>query len=104
MNFDLQEGGAKEGGKKYYVVTKTSSGKTGGRYSSLNGPAAAAKKAASKRFGTKNSITITVKQTGVKNIKEFTYEATRTKLRNPVERTINGKTIKYLYNVEVKAV
>jgi hypothetical protein len=89
----------------HYTVTKTSAGKPGGRYTSKSGPAAAAKKAASKRFGkggSGNKLRLTVRETGTKS--EFTYDATRIKLAKPVVRKIKGVTITSEYSVDVKAV
>ena len=89
--------------QRHYVVVKSSAGKPGGRYASKSGPAAAAKKAASKRFGKAlHKLRLTVRETGTD--REFTYDAHRVKLAKPLVRTINGKTIKTEYTVEVKAV
>ncbi len=90
---------------RYFTVTKSSSGDVGGRYSSKSGPAAAAKKAASKRFqgsstGGKNKIRLTIRETGTND--EFTYDAERIKLDKPIVRKINGSTITSKYRIEVK--
>lgn len=98
-NLQHQNGGSSQ--TRYYVVAKTSSGSTGGRYASKSGPASAAKKAASKRFGRGNSVRLTVRETGT--AKEFMYVAKRIKLANPVVRKIDGKTIVSEYRVEVKS-
>ncbi len=88
---------------RHYVVLKSSRGEPGGRYSSKSGPAAAAKKAASRRFGKDNSdLRITVRETGTD--REFSYVAKRVKLSKPVVREIGGKKITSLYKVEVKSV
>lgn len=94
--------GAGTSNVRYYVVTKTSIGDVGGRYSSTTGPAAAAKKAATKRFGSSMKLRITVRETGTQ--KEFSYEAQRVKLDTPVVRTINGKTISTNYRVMIKSI
>jgi hypothetical protein len=74
---------------RYYTVTKTTVGNSGGRYGSHSG-ATAAKKAASKRFSTHNKMRLTVRETGTD--REYMYTATRVKLPKPV-RTIAGVTI-----------
>jgi len=95
-------GGAAKIAHRHYTVTKSSIGSPGGRYSSKSGPAAAAKKAASKRFGKGGSrVTLTVRQLGTD--RDFTYSATRTKLSVPVVRKIKGVTIKSEYMVKVKS-
>jgi hypothetical protein len=87
---------------KHYVVVKSSRGPPGGRYSSRSGPAAAARKAASRRFGRDNSdIRLTVRETGTD--REFAYVAKRVKLPKPVVREIDGKKITSLYKVEVRS-
>lgn len=99
---NLFKGGAgKE--ERRYTVTKASSGGDGGTYASKSGPAAAAKKAASKRFksGT-TKIRLTIRQLGSK--REFTYDAQRVKLPQPVIRKIGNTTVKSEYKTEVKAV
>lgn len=102
------EGGARRTANKgslfYYTVTKSSIGKSGGRYSSKSGPGAAAKKAASKRFGKASTgkMRLTVRENGTDH--EFTYDATRSKLAKPVVRKIGGVTITSEYQVDVKAV
>ncbi|KAG1654883.1 hypothetical protein FOA52_006527 [Chlamydomonas sp. UWO 241] len=83
-------------------VVRASSGKTGGRYASKSGPAAAAKKAASKRFGSKSSVRVTVRETGTD--REFTYDAKRVKLPKPVVRKIRGITVTSEYRVDVRSV
>ncbi len=87
---------------RYFTVTRTSIGETGGRYASKSGPAAAAKKAASKRFGKSksNQIRLTIRETGTAD--EFTYNAHRIKLDKPIVRKINGATITSKYRIEVK--
>ena len=89
-----------------YTVISSSMGKPGGRYSSNNGPAAAAKKAASQRFrgasAGSNKMRLTVRQLG--SDREFKYEATRVKLPKPFVRKIKGVTITSEYQVVVKAV
>ena len=87
---------------RHFTVTSASVGEPGGRYSSKSGPDSAAKKAASKRFGSKNAMRLTVRELGTK--KEFTYDAKRVKLAKPFVRKIGGKTIKSEYEVKVKAV
>jgi hypothetical protein len=89
-----------------YTVTKSSIGSPGGRYSSRQGPAAAARKAASQRFQSQTStrktkITLTIRQLG--SDKEFSYEAKREKLAKPVVRTISGQTVTSKYQILVKA-
>ena len=84
------------------MVTRSSAGKPGGRYASKSGPAAAAKKAASKRFGTKSKARVTVRELG--SDREFTYDATRVKLPKPIVRKIGGKTVTSEYRVEVRSV
>ncbi len=67
-----------------FTVVRTSCGESGGVYSSESGPAAAAKKAASKRFSTCaaagiNIIHLTIRETGRTNSdRVFSYIATRT--------------------------
>jgi hypothetical protein len=99
----LMEGGASSKSViRHYVVVRTSLGKIGGRYASNSGPAAAAKKAASTRFGIKNKMRITVRQTG--SDREFTYDATREKLAKPVVRRIAGVMVATSeYRIVVKA-
>lgn len=89
-----------------YTVTKCSFGSPGGRYSSRQGPAAAARKAASQRFQSQTSskktkISLTIRQLG--SDKEFSYEAKRVKLAKPVVRTINGQTVTSKYQIYIKA-
>ena len=89
----------------------------GGRYMSQN-PAAAAKKAASKLFkkiednkeknttkkSTVDNITFTIRETTAgSDKKEFKYIAERKLLKKPIERVINGVTITYMYDFDVKA-
>lgn len=99
-----KSGKSSDAGIRYFTVTKTSIGKIGGRYSSKSGPATAAKKAASKRFGSSksSSIRLTVREIGTD--KEFIYDAEHIKLTKPVERKINGRTVTSQYRVEVKKV
>ena len=94
---------AAAGELRHYVVVRSSAGKPGGRYASRSGPAAAAKKAASKRFGGKSSVRVTVRETGTD--REFTYDAKRVKLAKPVViKSIAGVIVTSEYRVEVKAV
>jgi hypothetical protein len=86
----------------HYSVTKSSVGKPGGRYASKSGPAAAAKKAASKRFGKGTKLRLTVRELG--SDREFTYDAARIKLAKPVVRKIKGVTITSEYRVDVRSV
>jgi hypothetical protein len=88
--------------KKNYVVVKTShGGLEGGPYTSGQGPASAARKAARQRFTKANSkIRITVRATH--GTREFTYNVTRVKLAKPVVRMIKGKEI--VNNYEIKCV
>lgn len=101
-----QKIGGSASAARHYVVTHTSIGAPGGRYSSKSGPAAAAKKAASQRFrgesNSKKGLQLTVRETG--SDREFTYNARRVKLQAPFTRTINGKKIVSEYEVEVRAV
>jgi hypothetical protein len=84
-----------------YTVTRTSVGAPGGRYTSKSGPADAARKAATKRFGeTKarsdiSELTLTVRQIGAvgASVREYTYDAKRTKLdRTKLDRTKLDRT------------
>ncbi len=94
-----------------YTVTKCSIGSPGGRYSSRQGPAAAARKAASQRLQTrttqkKTKITLTIRQLGTD--KEFSYEAKREKLAKPVVRKLPGlngttTTVTSKYHILIKA-
>ena len=87
---------------RYYIVMASSIGKPGGRYASKSGPFAAAKKAASKRFGKdETSMKLTIRETGTKN--EFTYDATRIKLDKPVVRKVGQTTIISEYKTDLKA-
>lgn len=88
--------------KKHYVVVG-SNGLESGRYSSSCGPAAAAKKAASRRFTDKvTRLEITVRETGTD--RTFTYTARRVKLARPVVRRVaGGREIRSEYVTEVKA-
>lgn len=97
----VRVGGAGVKGSVYTVV-RSSVGEPGGRYASKSGPAAAAKKAASKRFGTKRSVRVTIRETGTD--REFTYDATRVKLSKPVIRKIGGVTVTREFRVKVVAV
>ena len=90
-----EKSGGKTTSTRTFTVMSCSIGKPGGRYSiSTGGPAVAAKKAATKRFSeasdTTTKMRLVVRQTG--KIKEFIYEATRTKL--PTKK----------WKVEIKAV
>lgn len=88
--------------KKNYVVVKASAGGTDGLYTSASGPAAAAKKAATKRFKKSAGamITITMRQTG--SDREFTYHVKRVKLAKPFVSKIAGKEIVRKYATEIK--
>lgn len=91
--------------ERHYVVTSCTYGEPGGRYSSKSGPAAAARKAASKRLGKNEGaarLRLTVRETGTS--REFTYDARRVKLEQPAVRIIGGKQIVSKYRVDVKAV
>lgn len=94
-----QKGGI---GPRCYTVARASAGNPGGRYTSKSGPAAAAKKAASKRFGVKSTVRVTLRELGSDS--EFTYDATRVKLPNPIVRKIAGVTVASKYRIDVKAV
>ncbi len=73
-----------------YVVESASHGGKVGTYSSKSGPAAAAKKAANKRFTAAHpKIRITIRQTGHKRL--FTYDATRRKLNEPFVTIVKSK-------------
>ena len=87
-----------------YTVINSSVGKPGGNYVSNSGPAAAAKKAASKRFGSKMNMRLTIRETGTGTDREFTYDATRVNLPNPIVRNIGGVKVTSKYRVDVKAV
>jgi hypothetical protein len=90
-------------GLRHYTVVRSSAGKPGGRYASKSGPAAAAKKAASKRFGKEGGkMRVTVRETGTD--REFTYDATRVKLPKPIVRKIAGITVTSRYRVDVRSV
>lgn len=98
-------GGAMKSLVNSYTVYKCSTGFSGGRYISAN-PLSAAKKAASRAFkGTRsNTLTIVLKQTTSGSKKKFyKYEATRETLETPVVVVLDGNTIEYKYNIEVKA-
>jgi len=82
-----------------YTVVRSSVGAPGGRYVSKSGPAAAARKAASKRFGSGTSMRVTIRETSSDH--EFTYDATRVKLPKPVVRTIAGVTVTSRHRVDV---
>ena len=87
---------------KHYVVVKSTVGGTDGYYSSRSGPAAAAKKAATRRFTDgHNTITLTVRETGTE--REFTYQLTREKLAKPFVSKIAGKEVVRRYVVKSKA-
>jgi hypothetical protein len=74
-----------------------------GYYTSKSGPAAAAKKAATKRFGSgASSLTLTIRETGTK--REFKYRLTREKLATPYVSTIAGKQIVRKYATQCKAI
>ena len=87
---------------KNYVVVEASAGGTEGLYKSTSGPAAAAKKAATKRFKAAKvtTVTLTLRATGSDRL--FTYTATRVKLAKPFVSTIAGKEVVREYATEVK--
>jgi len=87
---------------RHYTVVRASAGKPGGRYASKSGPAAAARKAAAKRFGGKSNVRVTVRELGTD--REFSYDATRAQLPMPVVRKIAGVMVASKYRVKVKAV
>ena len=90
-------------GVRHYVVVRSSRGSPGGRYSSKTGPAAAARKAATRRFGgASTKLQITVRETGTD--REFTYTAHRVRLPKPFVRQINGKNVTSEHKTEVVAV
>ena len=94
-----------DGGKigvRHYVVVKSSRGSPGGRYSSNTGPAAAARKAATRRFGGASKLQITVRETG--SDREYTYVARRVKLPKPFVRQIDGKSVTSEFKTNVVAV
>ena len=101
--------------KTYYTVVKVGSVAVapgeGGRYASARGPAAAAAKAASRRFGKASGsavLRITMRQLGTQ--RHFAYQATRERLAKPVVRTVvspttgNTATVSSKYKTDVKAV
>lgn len=106
-----QEGGARRRarGKKapgevsYYTVVETSHGDLGGCYRSKSGPAAAAKKAASKRFTSGvSSITLAIRLKGTDIV--YRYQAKRVKLSKPVvQEYSNGKQVERKYVIDVHA-
>ena len=96
----------KSSNERFYTVVSSSVGNIGGRYASKSGPAAAAKKAATKRFTGASDKTrkmrIVIRQTKTK--KEMVYEATRTKLNKPITRTVAGVKVVKSHKIEIKAV
>jgi hypothetical protein len=101
--------------KTYYTVVKVGSVAVapgeGGRYASARGPAAAAAKAASRRFGKASGsavLRITMRQLGTQ--RHFAYQATRERLAKPVVRTVvspttgNTATVSSKYKTDVKAI
>lgn len=85
----------------FYTVV-LDSGEEVGRYSSKSGPAAAAKKAASKRFhGSDTQLLISIRQLGTKNV--YTYIATRTRLDTPFISQVGNKIITRLWKINVSA-
>ena len=87
-------------GKVFYTVV--SGNKEDGRYASKSGPAAAAKKAASRRFkGDQTTMSITIRQLG--SDKTFSYTAKRTKLAKPFVSRLGGKTVTREWEVSVVA-
>lgn len=91
---------ANKDGVVFYTVVEGSGEQ--GRYSSKSGPAAAAKKAASRRFKSgQTSMSITLRQLGTD--RTFSYTAKRTKLAKPFSSKIAGKTIVREWEVSVVA-
>lgn len=89
--------------EKNYVIVSVSTGDATGTYRSRSGPAAAARKAANRRFGPGvEKIRISIRET--KTSKEFTYDVERVKLPTPFVSTIDGKEIKREYTTKIKAV
>lgn len=87
---------------KNYVVERASAGGTDGSYTSRSGPAAAASKAATKRFTSKvTAVKITVRETGTDKL--FTYNIKRVKLPKPFVTVIKGKEIVRKYKTVCKA-
>lgn len=91
-----------KGASANYTVVSCTSGETGGTYASKSGPAAAAKKAATRRFNGKSKLRLTLRQLGTQ--KQFTYDCQRVKLAKPVMRKIKGATVTSEYETKVKAV
>jgi hypothetical protein len=88
-----------------YTVVSCSSGSPGGTYASKSGPAAAAKKAATRRFDVKSNkyqLRLTLRQLGTQ--KQFSYECQRVKLPKPIVRNINGITVTSKFETKVKAI
>lgn len=85
---------------------------SGGRYKSSS-PASAAKKAAnrlyktakaSQKYKTIKRLTFVIKETTSGSTKaEFNYKATRTLLKKPIVRVINGKEIVNKFKIKVEA-
>jgi hypothetical protein len=88
--------------KKYYVFVNKD-GSENGRYSSTNGPAAAAKKAATRRFTDRMRVLqVTVRETGTQ--KRFSYTATRTRLPQPLVRQFASGEVRTQYKIVLKAI
>eukprot|EP00798_Chlamydomonas_sp_ICE-L_P008391 gene8391-18307_t len=86
----------------YYTLVNRNGGEEG-RYKGNGGPATAASKAASRRFGSNNTIRVTVRELGTD--KTFSYNATRVKLDKPFISTLqNGDTIERKFRTDVKAI
>jgi hypothetical protein len=107
MSTSLSGGRAKKarksatGASKTYEVIKTSHGKNGGRYKG-SGPAAAAAKAANKRFTSAHtSITLTIREFGTYHT--FSYRVVREKLPKPYVSVIKGREIVRKYKAVVHA-
>ena len=92
----------KEKKDTYYTLVNRDGGEEG-RYKGNSGPAAAASKAASRRFGSNNNIRVTVRELGTD--KTFSYNATRVKVDKPFISTLeNGDTIERKFRTDVKAI
>lgn len=88
---------------KHYTVEKSSAGGTDGYYTSRSGPAAAARKAANRRFTSATTkIRITLRETGTQ--RTFTYDVTRVKLPKPYVSKIKGREIVRQFTTKCKAV
>jgi hypothetical protein len=85
----------------YYTVVN-SNGSEEGRFKGNSGPATAASKAATRRFGNNSRMRITVRELGTD--KTFSYMATRVKLDQPFVSTIMGKRIERNFRTDVKSI